>query len=173
MIFIVTGPVHSGKTTLLKNIIFEFKKHKFKIEGFLSEVVLEGREIVGYDLFEIKGEKSIPFIRKKGQNDWQKIGSYFFIPQSLIRAEEIIQCGTEADICVIDEVGPLELIGKGLWPALKRVVFLPLTRYLLVVRENILEDFLEVLKATQVKVFHMENKEIFSRMIEEIGKAAR
>lgn len=171
MIFILTGPVHSGKTTLLKKVVWELKGQKYRIEGFLSEAVLKKEETVGYDLFDLKEEKSIPFIRKIGEKEWQKIGSYFFIPQGLAEAEKIILRGKEADILVVDEVGPLELSGKGFWPALKQVVFQPLTSFLFVMRINVLEGFLEMLGEGEVKIFNIKDKEIFPQIIEEIKRA--
>jgi len=168
MIFILTGPVHSGKTTLLKKVVRELKGQKYRLDGFLSEAVSEREETVGYDLFDLKKERTIPLIRRTGEKEWQKIGSYFFIPQSLAEAEKIILRGKESDILVVDEVGPLELSGKGFWPALKQVVFQSLTSFLFVVRINILEDFLAMLGMSEVKIFDIKNKEVFHQMIEEI-----
>ena len=168
MIFILTGPVHSGKTTLLKEVVRELKEKKYRIDGFLSEAVWTREETVGYDLFDLKKERSIPLIRRTGEEEWQKIGSYFFIPQSLTEAEKIILRGKEADILVVDEVGPLELSGRGFWPALKQVVFQPLTSYILVIRKNIIKDFLAMLGKSEVKIFDIKNKDIFAQLIEEI-----
>lgn len=170
MVFILTGPVHSGKTTLLKKVVYELKEQKIKIDGFLSEAILKNKETVGYDLFDLKEEKSIPFIRRTEEKNWQRIGLYFFIPQGLAEAKKIILRGKDADISVVDEVGPLELYEKGFWPALKQVIFLPLTSYLLVVRINILEDFLATLGKSEVKVFDIRNKEILPQLVEEIKR---
>lgn len=168
MIFILTGPVHSGKTTLLKKVVRELKGQKYRVDGFLSEAVREKEETVGYDLFDLKRERSIPFIRKTGEKEWQKIGSYFFIPQALAEAEKIILRGIEADILVVDEIGPLELSGKGFWPALKRVVFKPLPSFLFVMRISMLESFLGILGKGEIKIFNIKSKEVFHQMIEEI-----
>ncbi len=168
MIFILTGPVHCGKTTLLKKAVYELKEQKIKIDGFLSEAIWKKQETVGYDLFDLKHERSIPFIRRIGEKEWQRIGSYFFIPQSLAEAEKIILRDKDADIVVVDEVGPLELSGKGLWPALKQVIFQPLKKYLLVVRIDILEDFLEMLGNSKVRIFDIKNKGIFPKIIKAI-----
>jgi nucleoside-triphosphatase THEP1 len=165
MIFILTGPVHIGKTTLLERIVYELKKEKIDIDGFLSESVLENQEVIGYDLCDIKEEESIPFIRKEGERDWQRIGPFFFIPQGLARAKEIIFRGKENALLIVDEVGPLELGGKGLWPALKEVIFQPLKRSVLVVRANILEDFLAMLGKSEVKVFDIKEEGVFSHIL--------
>jgi len=168
MIFILTGPVHSGKTTLLKNVVRELKRQKYRIGGFLSEPIWKSEETVGYDLFDLREERSIPLIRRTGEKEWQKIGAYFFIPQGLAKAEKIILQEKDVDILVVDEVGPLELSGKGFWPALKQVIFHPLNIYLVVIRINILEDFLSMLGKLKVKIFDIKNKEIFFRLIEDI-----
>jgi len=171
MIFILTGPVHSGKTTLLKKVIRELKKQKLRIDGFLSEAVVENETTIGYDLFDLKEGSSIPFIRRKGEREWEKIGPFFFIPQSLAEAKRIILCGEYSDIRFVDEVGPLELAGTGFWPALEQVVFRSSTRCFLVVRENILERFLEKLQGCDVKVFKIEDEDLYSQMIKELKKA--
>ncbi|UCC39877.1 MAG: hypothetical protein JSV96_19230 [Candidatus Aminicenantes bacterium] len=168
MILILTGPVRSGKTTFLKRVVHELKKQQLEIEGFLSEAVLDDQEVIGYDLFDIKKEESIPFIRKVGERGWQRVGSFFFIPQGLARAEEIIIRNKKDGLLFVDEVGPLELAGGGLWPALEKIIFQSSKRSVLVVRANILEEFLPLLGMGDVKVFNIEDKKDFSRLIEEI-----
>jgi nucleoside-triphosphatase THEP1 len=143
-------------------------RQEYRVGGFLSEAVWEKEETVGYDLFDLKEERSIPLIRRKGEKKWQKIGSYFFIPQGLARAEKIILREKDVDILVVDEVGPLELSGKGFWPALEQVIFNPLNIYLLVIRINILEDFLKMLGNREVKIFDIKDKEIFHQLIADV-----
>lgn len=170
MIFVVTGPIHSGKTTFLKKVVDELKNKNLKIDGFLSKMALENQGIIGYDLFDLREERTTPFIRKQGNKEWERIGFYFFIPPGLSKAKSIIIRSRETDILAVDEVGPLELAGKGLWPALKQIIFLPQKKCLLVVRINILEDFLTMLKGQEVKIFDVRRKGIFSQMNEEIQK---
>ncbi len=170
MIFILTGPVDSGKTTFLKRVIEELKKQKVKMDGFLSEGIVEGQEKIGYDLVDLGVGKSIPFIRKSGQQDWQRIGPYFFIPEGLSRAKMIILQSREADILVVDEIGPLELSGQGVWDALEHVVFQRLQNYLFVLRREILEDFLKMVGKIEVKIFDIKEKDAFPRLLEEIKK---
>ena len=131
MIFILTGPVHSGKTTTLKRIIQQVERENLVVDGFLSEAVFKDQERAGYDLFDLKKEKSIPLLRKSGKKDWQSVGSYFFLPSGLEAAQRIISRSQNSDICVVDEIGPLELSGKGFWPALKPILFPPLISFLI------------------------------------------
>ena len=169
MIYILTGPVHSGKTTFLKKVIRELREKKFIIGGFLSESIWKNNECTGYDLLDLNEEKSFPFIRRTGEKKWQKVGPYFFIPECLDRAKNIIFQNNNADLLIVDEVGPLEQAGKGLWPALKHVIFQSSINCLLVVRINILDNFLEILNNLEVKVFDIQNEEIFAQMINELS----
>lgn len=168
MIFIVTGPVHSGKTTLVKKILKILKEQNVSVNGFLSERVSRDQEIDGYDLFSLKTGKSRTFIRKKPGNRGERVGPYFLNPQVLAEAKKIILKGKESDILVIDEVGPLELSGRGFWPALEEILRRPPKLILLVIREEIFGDFLERIKDKEVKVFEVKEKEVLVRINEEI-----
>ena len=170
MNFVLSGPVHSGKTTLLKKIAEELKNQGVRVDGFLSEAVFTGKDRTGYDLLDLQEERPIPLLRITGEEEWQRIGSYFFVPSGIEKAEKIILRSGEADICVVDEVGPLELEGRGFWPALERVLLPPSTNFLIVVRETILEGFLDVLGKTDARVLDMKEGDIFSRLIQEVMK---
>ena len=90
MILILTGPIHSGKTSLLKNVANKLKELNTPIDGFLSESIDKEGETLGYNLYELHSGLSIPYIRKAGERDWEKIGAFYFIPSGLERAKTII-----------------------------------------------------------------------------------
>ena len=165
MIQILTGPVHSGKTTLLQRLADQLKKQNIKVAGFLSLYTEEKDQFIGYDLFDLIQGTRTPFIRKEGQKAWQRIGPYFFIPESLDHAQNIILRSTKADICVIDEVGPLELEGKGVWPTLKKVIPLLRPEYILVVRETILDKWLRKLGEITTTIFDISDHELLLKMV--------
>jgi nucleoside-triphosphatase THEP1 len=171
MIFLLSGPVHSGKTTLLKKAAREFRNKGIRVDGFLSEAVFKGKHRTGYDLLDLREERSIPLLRITGEEAWQKIGPYFFVPSGLEKAEKIILRSGGVDICIVDEVGPLELEGRGFWLPLERVLLPASTSFLISVRRSILEDFMEILGKTDVMVFGMKDKDLYPRLIQEVIKA--
>lgn len=141
MIHVLAGPIHSGKTTLLATSCRAWRTAGFRFDGFLSPTVRTGEGIEGYDLFDLSAETKIPFLRREGQPDWERSGSFFFRPEALARAHAIIRRVPEDVVLIVDEFGPLELRGGGLRPALNDVLGRPGHKALLVVREDILEDF--------------------------------
>ena len=142
MINILTGPVHSGKTTLLRDTLSVLRGNNLRVDGYLSEAIWENKEFVGYDLVDLKEQTRHLFIRKHGREDWQRIGPFYFLPGTLDAAKKIIRRGKKEDICIVDEVGPLELKGMGVWPALEELLTTPGQNALLVVRDSILKEFI-------------------------------
>jgi nucleoside-triphosphatase THEP1 len=170
VIYILTGPVHSGKTTLLQQVTTKFRDENIAVHGFLSLAIQENEEFIGYDLYDLKLRIQKPFIRTKGEKHWQRIGAYFFIPETLKQAQNIILQSEKADICCVDEVDPLEMEGKGVWPALKKAIILPSPDYILFVRATILKGWVEILGHSRLKIFEISDKELYTKMIQYLRK---
>lgn len=142
------------------------KSQNILVCGYLSLSIQENEDFIGYDLYDLRHDTQTPFIRKDGEEDWQRIGAYFFIPEALNIAQRIILHSDKAGICFIDEVGPLELDGKGVWPALEKVIDLPSPDFVLVVRDTILKDWVEILRQSCSKIFDISDKELSAKMIQ-------
>jgi len=140
------------------------------VDGYLSLAVMKNRKIVGYDLFGVKEERASPFIRREGATNWEKVGPYFFVPEALEEAKRKILRHREDEFLIVDEVGPLEIEGRGIWPALQAVLWKPSLRCLLVVRGNIFEDFRNLMKGTPIKIFDIKRQDILGLLSEEIQK---
>jgi len=165
---ILTGPVHSGKTSLLKHIDKELMERGILVHGFLSESVWDKDQAIGYDLYNLQNKRSLPFIRKEGEDGWEKIGAYFFLPSGLAEAKRIISNHSPSKWLFVDEVGPLELSEKGLWPALKHTLTVPPQKILCVVRTQILDNFLARIEHPDIHVFDVRMENIFSLILEKL-----
>lgn len=168
MIHILTGPVHSGKTTLLKNTIPLLREKKLKIKGYLSKAIWKNEEFIGYNLIDLKDQEDYPFIRKQGSEKWERIGPFYFQPESLNLAKQIIRRCKETDLCVVDEVGPLELKNKGVWPALEDILMNPTPSVLLVARDSILKDLIAKIQRDDLVVYDIKKNKNPSRMVESL-----
>jgi nucleoside-triphosphatase THEP1 len=169
MIFILTGPVHSGKTTLLRKAVKKLMALNVPVSGFLSLALYEGNRILGYDLYEIRTNQSTPFLRKEGQDKWERIGDYFFLPEGLAKAKKIISTHTPSQWLFVDEIGLLELSGKGVWPVLKKVLFLSRPHILIVVRRPVLQDFLHQIRGQDTLIFDIYDKGLLPRLCKKLA----
>ncbi len=117
MIYLLSGPVNSGKTTWVIN---DFSEHP-EADGFACKKVWQNGLNIGYDLFHLPTGLSCPFIRVPGNipPDWEetaRLGDRFsFSSAGLLFARHITQNAilNHAGRFYLDEVGPLELSGQG------------------------------------------------------------
>jgi nucleoside-triphosphatase THEP1 len=141
MIKILTGPVGGGKTTFLKSAVGLLRERGILPDGYLSERVMDGTIVSGYDLADLRSGGRRPFLRRRDREEGPKIGPYALNPDTLAEAEEIIGRSRPAELLIIDELGRLELEGGGVWPAAASIFADPLRTCLVVVREALLDDF--------------------------------
>lgn len=157
MIFVVTGPVGAGKTTLVKLLVKGLRSSGLTLSGYVSEAIRLKRKTTGYDLFEINSGRRLPFLRKEGTNgQLAGAGQFYFLLPGLKTARDIIRSTSDSDLLVVDEIGPAEVRGEGVWPDLNPL--LDKINCLLVIREKLLADFLPCLPPP-VMFFRVEGKE--------------
>ena len=172
----MTGPVHSGKTTLLKESIPILQKNR-TLTGYLSLSIWEGDSLLGYDMYDIQEGTRHPFIRRTGEEEWEQIGSFYFIPKTLESARNRIlqppKTGGELELRIIDEVGPLELKEQGIWPALSQIILQRDFDLLLVVRETRLTSMFDLIKIKPetASVLRMGDSHIRTRLLEGLEDA--
>jgi nucleoside-triphosphatase THEP1 len=159
MVLVLTGPVHGGKTTFLEGAVPVWAGRGLACAGFLSPAVADAAGTQGYDLLEIGTDRLRPYLRRQGPPGAERTGPYFFVPDALERARSIIRESGPAGLLVVDEVGPIELAGGGLWPALRDALKRQDRTFLLVVREDILAGLTAALAPLVPVVFDVRDAE--------------
>ena len=146
--FILSGSVHSGKTTRL----IKWLKDKNNVQGIISPIVNGERYLVNINSDE---KRKLEIDSGSSQENVIKVGKYIFDKSVFEWACEIILAAIKSnpDWLIIDEVGPLELQGEGLAKAVNKVfsenVSLLKTNVIMVVRERLLNDFLNHYNLTE------------------------
>ncbi len=119
--FVITGPIGSGKTQTASSVAEELRAQGVPVGGVVSPRVLEYGVTTGYIVRDLlTGEErrlcteSPPGIRFR---------RFFFSPTALEFANAAVaRAGHEAEVVVVDEVGPLELSGGGMAPGVQAVL---------------------------------------------------
>jgi nucleoside-triphosphatase THEP1 len=115
-------------------------KHQHSVLGIICP-----RDKGKRELFSIHSNTFLEFEVDNEIKPVDKIGNYYFLKDSFIWAEkELLKAlKIKPQWIVIDEIGPLELQGKGFDKVIKKLLFnseLPESNLLLVIRENITQD---------------------------------
>ena len=149
-IYIFSRPIRSGKTTEL----LEWIRHERKVAGILMPDVNGSRkmaEIVSGDMYEFEVESAGEGIIS--------IGKYHFKEEIFMKGQEIllVKQRIPVDWIVVDEVGKLELEGRGFEPAVSELIKdvkegSRKEKLLLVIRDSILEAAVEQLHLDQAVI---------------------
>lgn len=175
MVFIVTGPLHAGKTARVRALVETIAARGVSLGGYLSRTLRNGDGITGYDLEILGAAVGGPLLRKaEGDGAGPRsleAGSFQFVSTGLDRARDVLKKSRRGELLVVDEVGPAELDGRGVWPELSLLLADPGRISLLVVRESLVDGLRERLKdGVAVEVLRFDAAGLAARVLKEIGR---
>ena len=124
MRLLVVGEPGSGKTSWCREYIDERRKRGVSVGGILCPAIEQQGQRVGSNALDLLTGQEIPFARLSRHRSFkagEKIGNYIISRDAISFAFGAIERAVKrnCDLVVIDEVGPLELTGKGLMPAVQ------------------------------------------------------
>ncbi len=132
-VILIAGPKFSGKSRFVEQILPKLREQGLEVTGFFQRGVFDAEGTkTGYDLVSAQDGSAFPLARRAGPDSYWK-----FDEKAFASTTEMVT--GQADVCVLDEIGPLELSGRGhaavLGAALRMRV--PL---IIVVREELLGE---------------------------------
>jgi nucleoside-triphosphatase len=132
-IYILVCEKHSGKTTAL----MQWVKDKKNMAGILSPVVNEERMF-----YNIANGEYFTMLATANE-ETLLVGKYAFSKTAFDKANTILK-EIKNQFVIIDEIGPLELMGKGFADTLKNILQQKnYANLLLVVRNGLVDDMVE------------------------------
>lgn len=121
-ILLITGPKMSGKTTFVKSLIEHLKRNKIEVGGFYSEADEQEQRRMGFNLVAVKSGEKLRLASIEEQCGWMKKGRYWFDQEVIDTGKQILENDSKSSgIVIVDEVGTMEMRGKGWAPALKKI----------------------------------------------------
>ncbi|OGU64351.1 MAG: hypothetical protein A2499_06250 [Stygiobacter sp. RIFOXYC12_FULL_38_8] len=135
---IVTGKIKTGKTTRL----MRWATSQKNIDGIFQPVIDDKRFV--YHI----GSRTLKPLETSETENVTSIGKYNFSNQTFAWSQKILSdyAAKNLDWIIVDEIGPLELQGKGLEPVISKLLSEREnihSKILCVVRDSILEKFIE------------------------------
>lgn len=144
-IFLLTGSVQGGKTTFLSALAALLNNRGLTLGGFLCPGTFDSGNRSEFYLKNILTGVEIPMGSVRETLHWFKYRRFWFNPEAFKQGEEWIResLRQEAQIIVVDEVGPMEMEGSGWSEILDDLVKMPVPLQLWSVRENILQEVMQ------------------------------
>ncbi len=120
MVIIITGGIHDGKTT---ELIRRFENYRG--DGYVFIKNMSGSYVSGFDYLRLSDKRTGPLIRKDPSEEVRHwLGPYAFYERAMALIERNMVDMVKAGISplYLDEIGKLELEGKGFCDLLKTIL---------------------------------------------------
>lgn len=178
MQIIITGDVQSGKSTLAAGLVKFLDDRGVAMAGILATGLWKDDQRQGFDLVDLKTRETTPLARRNVNPADGSITPFQFFDTGMAAGENALDPARcrDAAVIMVDEVGKLELKGKGWASFLDPLLFIRSAVHIWIVRESLVGevcnrwkfqtpaivrvddgDSLERLKALCIKEHHNEN----------------
>jgi nucleoside-triphosphatase len=167
-VILVTGPPGVGKTSVLRRTVKALKNRGYTIGGMICRDVREAGVRVGFEIMDLStGQRG--WLAHIGQPTGPKIGKYHvnLIDVDVIGAGSILDAIQTADIVVIDEIGPMELLSTALSNAILKAVesSKPMLGTIHYRMSNSLVDNIKMREDTEILRVTYENRERLHNLV--------
>lgn len=169
-VFIVTGVSGSGKTTFLRSLYKALSREHIDVGGVLSEGTWKNDKRESFDLVDLKGGERIRFCQREPDKNWDMIGPFYINPlgQAFGEMALFIEYLQNSKLIIIDEIGPLELKGKGWAKAFEKILKELKVPIVISVREKLVDEVVEKWDLSIIhKVSPDHDPQIFFNLIRE------
>jgi nucleoside-triphosphatase THEP1 len=158
---LIVGPRFSGKSRFVEHLLPRMREGGLRLAGFLQRGVFdETGHKAGYDLVSVEDGSAVPLARRSAPDT-----SWEFHNEVFKKAAELVR--EDADVCILDEIGPLELSGGGHAQTMRQALATG-AAVLIVAREELEQQLLGLLPDTRdIHVVHFSpgSKEKLSRQV--------
>lgn len=166
---VVTGPINSGKTTRLFTLCSRLDSLGFSIGGVIQVMPLPNREKRNWILSDQGTGEIRTLMTTEEMPDWVPFGRFWY-DQGVFNwaSETILSHNTHYDYITVDEIGPLELQGRGLAQAYRKLVHTYRGTVITVIREELLEQVLEHFEIEKSSVAVLRSEKDMEEELEKV-----
>ncbi len=161
-VFILTGKINRGKTTLTRQIASKLRENGIIVRGFVTLSNSNDKYRNAYYIKDVitgdEAELCSTHVDKQKPN----FGRFYFEEKGFKLGCDIIlqSIETPTELVIVDELGPMEVNDRGWAPAIEKVVESNVCAQFWVVREKLVKVMMRKWNLGNVIVFRLEEDDI-------------
>jgi nucleoside-triphosphatase THEP1 len=146
-VILVSGPRHSGKTSLVEALLASLRGKRLRIAGILAKGLWQDKLRSGFDLVNLADGSRTPLARRRREPHPRHGMMFDFFEAGLQAGRGALDPGRcrGADLVVVDELGRLEAGGGGWTPSVKVLLARTAPVFILIVQLDSLERIIHLL----------------------------
>jgi len=156
-VWLITGRVHTGKTGFMEQFVQLAREEGLTTGGFLARGTFTNGKRDRIRLVDIATGDACEMAFRRPSEGWIPYRVFWFNPDAFKFGLKILEDALDrrTSLLVLDEVGPLELEGKGWAEVLPKLARNQETTSIWVVRESLAETVVKRWGITVERVFDM------------------
>lgn len=165
-IFVITGEKDSGKTRFVNELLTRLQSKGIAVAGIVQNKIIKNDERYGYDLYDVQSQQTVPLCRTDAVDEDIIAGPFKFFSEAIRFGNDALSITKvqESGIVIIDEVGPLEMKGKGWASALEKLIEGYTGTLILIVRDSLTEDIFNKFQFTPKEVWNIKQTQLEDAM---------
>ncbi|MBW6489996.1 MAG: nucleoside-triphosphatase [Lentimicrobium sp.] len=170
-LYIITGEQGSGKSEMNQAICTGLKSTGKNVSGIYARGIWENGERSGFVIESILTGESMVLCENKFHPGWKQFRKYWFNPDAFITGNlwltKAIECN--AEVIMVDEIGPLELKGEGWAENLPGIFAQSFKRIVIVsIRPSLTKEIISTFRLQPIRI--IDASEDIQQVINEITK---
>lgn len=167
-VIVIAGEKHEGKTTFARDLATILKSEGHSLGGFLAPGTFERGQRKDFEIQALETGISKPLC-SIAHSEGEQIGSFGFYASGQEFGKQLLAPENTAglDFIFIDEIGPLEMKGRGWTPSIDLLMESSDTTMIWIVRKSLVEAVIQKWKLHNVAVFDIRDnsaKQILERL---------
>ncbi|EDQ00269.1 ATP-binding cassette domain-containing protein [Shewanella benthica] len=140
-VLIITGESGSGKTTALVDFIALCQQKHIPLKGMLCPGVMKDGQRYSSDIVDIATNERCLFGLRTGVLDKETGTRFSFTEEGMALGKQALDHNHfhQDEICIVDEIGPMELSGEGFGRHIAPLLTVANSRHIWVVRPSLVE----------------------------------
>lgn len=167
---ILTGPIMCGKSTLAARVVDKLRGRGLALGGMLARSLWNGDDRYGFDMVELASGVVTPLARKQPAKAAQYPVPFDFSDDGMQAGRLALapQRCADCDVVFLDEVGKLEVAGKGWAPLIPPLLALKKPVRVFIVRDFLVEEVQRKWSLEGAVVISAKEEQAFERLLDHI-----